>query len=142
MNEVWEIAEVHVFPFTSNQIAYDESRETILAAIMETIGHPLDKRRCPICVKTAVDTLKRLKKKEMAKKKGGESKRKYVLKDIRVGVLGYSITRDECTDEIAKEILRKNPAFIVFFSEFPSDWENDIKQSGNGDQVNDDTAEA
>jgi len=114
-SEFWKIAE----PFlskTAREIAYgDKSQYEVFRAVAFKVGQPLTRDNCTVCVSDALKVLRRLKFKSMPTM----TNRKYILKEIALVWKGIRYERETMTDEIAAEILEKNPTWVIMFDKIP-----------------------
>ena len=56
-----------------------------------------------------------------------KTKAKYKLKNVMVSKLGFKLSNDNLTDDLARQLLRKSPELIKLFALYPDGWEKDIQ---------------
>ena len=125
---VWEVVQEYGFlDMTARQLAAEtEVKKVIFYAIMSSVGSPVAQTDCVRCFHDSLNVLRRKRREEkMAKAK--KNKQKYVLKDLRIGFEGVAVTRENCTDELARKMLIANPSWTPFFESLPANLEEDLK---------------
>lgn len=129
---VWEtVAEWGLLNLTSLQVQTDPKKTAALRGVMYVLGEPIEKGNCIRCISDALKALKRYdrqnKADEMAKKGKAKSEAKYILNEVMVAFNGAQYSPRNITDEVAKAMLRQDPAKSVLFSSLPENWELEVQ---------------
>ena len=122
MNEqIREVFNDHLKGLKARHVWGNPEKEIILNAVLTKLGQPLSKSGCLLCIS---EGLEYLNKKVY---EGMKTRAKYKLKNVMVAKLGFKLTNDNLTDELARQLLRRSPELIKLFAKYPKGWERDIE---------------
>lgn len=119
----YEIAQ-ELLAHTANGVWADKLLETKLAALMKKMGRPLNKRDCLICIS---DSLKILQSESIKYEMMNGKSELYKLKHNVTFSIGFRVSNDNLTDDMARKFLYGHPERLTLFSKYPQNWEEDVK---------------
>ena len=125
----------HLKGLTATEIWRTPGKEQILTAVMIKLGQPLEKSGCLLCISDALTAIQN----EISKM---PTKAKYRLKAVTIGKLGYPLSNDNLTDDLARQLLRRWPELHTKFFILPKNWQEDISAPQEAEKLEHEEAAA